>query len=67
MEQTMALTPPRRPTGGTSILLILVLLVVLAALALWGWSRTPHGRPTPAATANPPVPPPAAAPKQPHR
>ncbi|HEY0412751.1 MAG TPA: hypothetical protein VGD66_06405 [Allosphingosinicella sp.] len=63
----MATRPPRRPTGGTAVLLILVLLVVVAALGVWGWSKAPPARPNPAATANPTVPPPSAAPAQPHR
>jgi hypothetical protein len=47
--------------------MILVLLVVVGALAFWGWSSMPPGQPNPAATANPPVPPPSAVPAQPHR
>jgi len=59
--------PPRKPTGGTAILLILVLLLLIGALAIWGWSSAPPATPTPFATANPAVLPPAAAPPQPHR
>jgi hypothetical protein len=47
--------------------MILVLLLVIGGLAIWGWSSAPPATPTPAATANPAVLPPAAAPAQPHR
>ena len=60
-------TPPRKPTGGTGILLFVILLALVAGLAIWGWSSAPPGTPTPSATANPAVAPPGAAPAQPHR
>jgi hypothetical protein len=59
--------PPFRPTGGTGIFLLLVLLALVGGLAVWGWSSAPPATPSPTATANPPVPPPSAAPAQPHR
>ena len=63
----MVPTPPRRPTGGTGILLLVILLALVAGLAVWGWSSAPPATPTPAATASPAVLPPSAAPAQPVR
>jgi hypothetical protein len=58
----MASEPPRRPTGGSGILLILVLLFVGAILAFWGWSAHSPSKPNPTSTALPKTVPNAAPP-----
>lgn len=51
----LAPPPPRRPTGGTGIVLLLVLGLVLIGLLVWGMIRSNPDRPNPAGTANPKV------------
>ena len=59
--------PPRKPTGGTGILLLLLLAFVVGLLAFIGWRATSTSAPTPSATANPKVLPPSHAPRAPVR
>lgn len=59
--------PPRRPTGGTGILLLLMLGLVVGLLAFIGWRSTATQAPNPTATANPKVLPAGQAPKAPAR
>lgn len=58
----MSSRPPRRPTGGTGILLLVILLTLIAILFFWAWSAHPPGTVHPAATGVPPTAPPHAAP-----
>jgi predicted transporter len=44
---------PRRPSGGTSLLMLLVLAIVIAALVVWAYARSDPGQPKPTATGNP--------------
>jgi hypothetical protein len=46
---------PRRPSGGTSLLMLLVLAIVVAGLLIWAYARSDPGQPNPAGTANPKV------------
>jgi hypothetical protein len=45
--------PPKRPTGGTGILLILVLLLIIGGLAFAAWTGSADDAPNPASTGVP--------------
>ncbi|TMJ15574.1 MAG: hypothetical protein E6G94_06800 [Alphaproteobacteria bacterium] len=45
--------PPRRPTGGTGVLLILILLIAVAGLAFAAWTGSADDAPNPSATGVP--------------
>ena len=59
--------PPKRPTGGTGVLLLLLLALVIGVLAFIGWRAASTSAPNPTATANPAVRAPSQAPKGPAR
>jgi hypothetical protein len=46
---------PRRPSGGTSLLMLLLLAFVVAGLLIWAYARSDPGQPNPSGTANPKV------------